>query len=250
MASFMKLREILASRLMALGERLSDDTLAQPVRQSPPEPEQTAVREPQQDDAIKRLLEDCARAFVPAGRHVRANVMSFTERGTRRRVNQATAFNMENDPDRNLEIDATAAASGKAVSERRAAIGDLVLLQITAVPSWGLRPDEQALVRATLKSILSVPVFDPNHVNGPLLCTLQVDSDLTMEEAGFNRPEAAELLQQYADRLSLLMIGVNVRVTVATPQRTTAIPNARVHHATQIEPGVYVANTSTSIFQI
>jgi hypothetical protein len=201
------------------------------------------------DAAIKKLLETCARAFVSAPRHVRSNVMTFTEGGTRRQVNKSTAYNMETDPDCDLVIDATAAASGKAVSERRAAIADLVLLQITDAPSWGLRPDEQARVRPTLKSILSVPVFNPNDVSGPLLGTLQVDSDLTVEEAGFNRPEAAELLQQYADRLSLLMIGVNVRVAVTRPQRSTP-SQSRVQNATQLEPGVYIANSSTSIFEI
>ncbi len=110
--------------------------------------------------------------------------MTFSPDGTRRRVHAATAYNMEYDPDRDLEVGATAAASGKAVTERRAAVADLVLLQITAVPAWGMQAAEQARVRPTLKSILSVPIFNPEDIDGPLLGTLQVDSDLTVEEAG------------------------------------------------------------------
>ena len=219
----------------------------------PPAPPAAAAPAPLgviDDSAIKELLEVCAKAFVPRGHHVRANVMTFNADGTRRHVNASTAFNMADDPDRDLEIDAAAAASGKPVTDRRAAVADLVLLQITAAPTWGLRAQEQARVRPTLKSILSVPVFNPNNVNGPLLGTLQVDSDLTVEEAGFNKPEAAELLQQFADVLSMLMIGVKVQLTDGNHAFTGTAPKSRVQNATQVEPGLYVANRSTSIFQL
>ena len=241
----MKLRSSLGNLLIDLGKRLAPPPAAvEPARSEATPPARG------QDAAIKKLIETCARAFVPPGRHIRSNVMTFNAAGTRRHVNSATAFNMETDPDRDLEIDANAAASGRAVTERRAAVADLVLLQITAQPPWGLRVDEQARVRATLKSILSVPIFNPDDVDGPLLGTLQVDSDLTMEEAGFIRPESAELLQQFADVLSLLMIGVNVQLTAATAELPAPAPKTRVQNATQVESGVYVANSTTSIFQL
>jgi hypothetical protein len=237
----MKLRELLGKVWIGMPE---------PVPALTPVAVPTAAVDIVHHDAIKGLLEMCAKAFVPRGMHVRANVMTFSADGTRRQVNAATAFNMENDPDRHLEIDATAAASGKAVTDRRAAVADLVLLQITAAPTWGLRAHEQARVRPTLKSILSVPVFNPRNVDGPLLGTLQVDTDLTLEEAGFNKPEAARLLQQFADVLSMLMIGVDVRLATQRKQSTRQAPNSRVNNATQVEPGLYVANGSTSIFQL
>ena len=244
----MKLRERIGYLLIGIGKALL-----------PPEPprapvpvEVEAPRPPlnPHDASIRKLLETCARAFVPPGRHVRANVMTFNAEGTRRQVNSATAFNMESDPDRDLEIGAKAAASGRAVTERRAAVADLVLLQITAEPKWRLSKEEQALVRPMLKSILSVPVFNPNDVDGRLLATLQVDSDLTMEEAGFIRPESAELLQQFADVLSLLMLGVDVRFTDSHQEMAPPTPQSRVQNARQIEPGVYIANSTTSIFQL
>ena len=177
-------------------------------------------------------------------------MMTFSPDGERRQVHAATAYNMENDPDRTLEIGATAAASGKAVTERRAAVADLGLLRITATPAWGLQADEQAQVRPTLMSILTVPIFNPEDIDGPLLGSLQVDSDLTVEEAGFTKPESAELLQQFADVLSLLLIGVQVRVQDVKTETVKTTPKSRVQNASQVEPGLYVANRSTSIFQL
>lgn len=254
MAAFMKLRGRLAAFFLTLGS-----TLAREASPASPSARGTARDQPMmgravwletsQEIAVRQLLETCARSFI-RDKHVRANMMTFSPDGTRRRVHTSTAFNMANDPDQGLQIGATAAASGKAVAERRAAVADLVLLQITAAPAWGLRASEQALVRPTLKSILSVPIFNPEDVDGPLLGSLQVDSDLTVEEAGFTKPEAAELLQQFADVLSLLLIGVHVRVADMKAEPTRPTPKSRVQNATQLEPGLYVANSSTSIFQV
>jgi hypothetical protein len=246
----MGLRRWLAALLASVASSIDPvEAAANPdtVAETSPANSQDAGQEP----AIRRLLEMCARAFVPGGRHVRANIMTFTADGLRRRVNRATAFNMAEDPDADLEIAATAGASGKAVRFRRAAIADLTLLQITSVPPWGLSADEQAHVRPKLRSILSVPIFHPVDVNH-VLGTLQVDSDLTVEEAGFNQPEAAELMQQFADVLSLIMIGIPVKLGAATfPSATpTLLSHSRVQNATQVEAGIYVANSSTSIFLI
>jgi hypothetical protein len=225
-------------------------TTAGPTPTTAPETSAPSGPDVGQAAAIRQLLESCARAFVPGGRHVRANIMTFTKDGLRRKVNRATAFNMADDPDDGLEIDAAAGASGKAVTYRRAAVADLTLLQITSVPPWGLSAEEQAHVRPRLKSILSVPIFHPVDVNSRLLGTLQVDSDLTVEQAGFNKPEAAELMQQFADVLSLIMIGIPVQLGEASIPASSQISHSRVQNATQVEAGIYVANSSTSIFLI
>jgi hypothetical protein len=222
----------------------------EPTPTTAPEASQAGSPDIVQETAISQLLETCARAFVPDGRHVRANVMTFTADGRRRTVQRATAFNMAGDSDADLEMGATAGASGKAVLYRRAAVADLTLLQITSVPPWGLSADEQAHVRPKLKSILSVPIFHPVNANGPLLGTLQVDSDLTVEQAGFNKPEAAELMQQFADVLSLMMMGIPVQLGDAAVTSASPMSHSRVQNATQVEPGMYVANSSTSIFLI
>jgi hypothetical protein len=248
----MKLRRQLATLLAVLGEAIGGRP---PQPNTPPNlhdrPMDRAVwLESRQEIAIRELLENCARSLVPPDRHVRANIMTFSPDKARRRVHAATAYNMANDPDLELEIAATAAASGKAVSERRAAVADLGLLRITATPAWGLKADEQVRVRSTLMSVLSVPIFNPEDIDGPLLGSLQVDSDLTVEDAGFTKPESAELLQQFADVLSLLLIGVHVRVADVKSASSKVAPKSRVQNASQVEPGLYVANRSTSIFQL
>ena len=249
----MKLRRQLAAFFGFLGEALGGAPLpAHPQAEPHVEPamERAVWLESKQEIAIRELLETCARSFVPRDKHVRANMMTFVADRTRRQVHAATAYNMENDPDRDLEVGATSAASGKAVTERRAAVADLGLLRITATPPWGMKTDEQMRVRPTLMSILSVPIFNPEDIDGPLLGSLQVDSDLTVEEAGFTKPESAELLQQFADLLSLLLIGVHVRVADVKTKAPRAAPKSRVQNASQVEPGLYVANRSTSIFQL
>ena len=246
----MKLRQQLATFFAILGEAIGGRP---PAPNAPPEPhvppamDRAVWLESRQEVAIRELLENCARSFV-RDRHVRANMMTFSPDRARRRVHAATAYNMDSDPDRDLEIAATAAASGKAVTERRAAVADLGLLQITAAPAWGLHVEEQAKVRPTLMSILSVPIFNPEDIGGPLLGSLQVDTDLTVEEAGFTKPESAELLQQFADVLSLLLIGVHVRVGDVKTETLKAMPKSRVQDASQMEPGLYVANRSTRYF--
>ena len=250
---FMKLRRQIATFLAFLGEAIGGrpSTSAPSVEPNvPPAMERAVWLESKHEIAIRELLENCARSLVPRNKHVRANMMTFTPDRTRRKVHAATAYNMAQDPDRDLEIGATAAASGKAVTARRAAVADLGLLQITNAPAWGLLAEEQARVRPTLKSILAVPIFNPEDIDGPLLGSLQVDSDLTVEEAGFTRPESAELLQQFADLLSLLLVGVHVRVGGVKVETVKLTPKSRVQNAQQVEPGLYVANRSTSIFQL
>ncbi|HEY0284242.1 MAG TPA: hypothetical protein VGC23_02560 [Vicinamibacterales bacterium] len=250
----MKLRRQLATFFASLAEAIGGGEVPPDAPADPPAPPVAMVRavslEGRQQLAIRELLESCARSFVPREKHVRANIMTFSPDGERRQVHAATAYNMENDPDSTLEIGAKAAASGKAVTERRAAVADLGLLRISASPPWGLQADEQARVRPTLMSILTVPIFNPEDVDGPLLGSLQVDSDLTVEEAGFTKPESAELLQQFADVLALLLVGVEVRVQDVKTETVKATPKSRVQNASQVEPGLYVANRSTSIFQL
>jgi hypothetical protein len=243
----MALRRRLAALLVSAANSISP-AAAGPEGNPNPDGDAAGPADVLQQAAIRQLLETCARAFVSDGRHVRANVMTFTADGSRRTVNRATAFNMTGDADVNLEMGATAGASGKAVLHRRAAVADLTLLQITNVPPWGLSADEQAHVRPKLRSILSVPIFHPVNANGPLLGTLQVDSDLTVEQAGFNKPEAAELMQQYADVLSLMMMGIPVQLGEAEVTAESPMSHSRVQNATQVEPGMYIANSSTSIF--
>ncbi len=112
---------------------------------------------------------------------------------------------MENDSDADLEIDATSGASGQAVINRRPAFGDLSLQLQPGGPEWGLRNHEKARVRQSLRSILSVPVFNPADPEGKLLATLQIDSDLPLAEIGFDQEHTWGKAERFADVVSLLL---------------------------------------------
>jgi hypothetical protein len=155
--------------------------------------------------AIRRVLETCAVAFGHPGRHVRANIMLVIPGGKRRRVDRETAFNMKDDPDSDLEIDATAGVSGEAFAQRKPAYGDLALGLNPAGPSWGLHASEKVRVRQTLCSILSVPVFNPDAPNDELVATLQVDSDLPLDQMRFDDPAQQQLAERFADVAALML---------------------------------------------
>jgi hypothetical protein len=155
------------------------------------------------EECIRRLLNACGHSFGYPGKHVRANIMKFSPDGHRRRVDHSTAFNMDADADRDFEIDAHAGVSGQAALHRRPAFGDILMPLQPGGPDWGLLDAEKAKVRPSLKSILSVPVFDPADPSGRLLATLQVDSDLSLEEVGFDEQEKWEMAQRFADVVSL-----------------------------------------------
>jgi hypothetical protein len=154
---------------------------------------------------VKRLLEACGHSFGHPGTHVRVNLMKYSADRQRRKVDAATAFNMAGDPDVDLEIDATAGVSGQTHVNRRPTIGDIALPQQLGGPGWGLREAENARVRQGLNSILSVPVFNSVDPDGPLLATLQIDSDAPLDESGLNSEESRELAQRFADVVSLLL---------------------------------------------
>ena len=157
------------------------------------------------EDCLKRLLQACGHSFGYPDRYVRVNIMQFSADRHRRKVHSSTAFNMEGDPDSDLEIDAPSGASGQAVVNRRPAFGDLSLQLQPGGPEWGLRDHEKARVRQSLRSILSVPVFNPSDPAGELLATLQIDSDLPLAEIGFDQEQAWRKAERFADVVSLLL---------------------------------------------
>lgn len=112
---------------------------------------------------------------------------------------------MDGDPDCDLDIAATAGVSGEAYNYRRPAYGDLTIVLAQGAPTWGLLPSEAARVRSDLQSILSVPIFDPDDVDGRLLGTLQVDSRLTIMEMGYDDSSRIAVAERFADVIALLL---------------------------------------------
>jgi len=153
---------------------------------------------------IKRLLAGLSDCYPSPNR---TNVMLTKKEGNRlrRRVDKATAHNMDEDPDNELEMDAFAGVSGKAMREKAYVWGDLTIAESPGAPSWGLRPDEQRRVRPGLKSIVSVPLIDCDAPGDEPLGTLQIDSDLTIEEFLPDRAAGGKIAFRFADVVALLL---------------------------------------------
>lgn len=102
------------------------------------------------EQCAKRLLHACGHSFGHPTNHVRVNIMKFSADAKRRKVEAATAFNMEKDPDLDLEIDAMAGVSGQAALIRRPAFSDI---------SMPLQPGPGGVSSATTspRSVTSTP---------------------------------------------------------------------------------------------
>jgi hypothetical protein len=148
--------------------------------------------------AIKKLLWMLAAQFGFPEKHVRTNVTLCSKDKTRRYVDKGTACNMDGDTDGDLSMAMTTGVSGLAVTSRAPA-----LVELTEDEYWGLTAEEDAKVRKTLKTILSVPIFHGEDGQVPeLLGTLQVDSDLTKEELGLDEG-SIKIVERYADVCAL-----------------------------------------------
>lgn len=159
--------------------------------------------------SVRKMVEMAAEnAGDRKKHHLRANVMLPTEDRRHRKVDALTAFNMGDDGDCDLEVPLVSGVSGAAWQKRAGKIGDLTQVTLANGPDWGLSPAQQKKVRQGLKSILSVPIPDPTSVDGEPLGTLQVDSDSTVDELGWNG-ETVDRVQRIADVIALHM-GLNV----------------------------------------
>ena len=102
------------------------------------------------EQCMKRLLDACGHSFGYPTNHVRVNIMKFSADGKRRKVEAATAFNMDKDPDCDLEIGVTAGVSGQADLNRRPAFGDISMPLQPGGPDWGLMtPRKRRSVRVS-----------------------------------------------------------------------------------------------------
>jgi NTE family protein len=93
-------------------------------------------------------------------------------------------FNMNRDTDDRMIFGLDAGAVGRCWQTHSPVVADLVAAKNVFDSEWKLSKYQQALIRPTLKCLLSVPVFDPREfdknrvaVENPLLGVLTFDSD-------------------------------------------------------------------------
>ncbi|MGH7987165.1 MAG: patatin-like phospholipase family protein, partial [Candidatus Binataceae bacterium] len=113
--------------------------------------------------------------------HLRVNIALET---TRTRLRIAYSFNMDNDADDRLEFDAGGGACGLCWKIHDLVICDLEDAKKTFATNWKMNKYQQAAVRQSLRSLLSVPIFDRKKYDGnrpdienPLVAVLSFDSD-------------------------------------------------------------------------
>jgi NTE family protein len=156
-------------------------------------------------DRVRELLEAIARdvGSLSHARGLRCAVMLPTGRDTRIVVYH---FNMDRDPDIDLEIPTTAGCTGASWKERGPAFGNLDDAR-SAPEKWGLTRAQQNKVPIKQKSSVSVPIFDLRRglLSGTgileldLLGTLSLDSTTTLADTGWLTPEGAD--PEFIDKL-------------------------------------------------
>jgi NTE family protein len=158
---------------------------------------------PRNPRVLALMLKEAAELFIQEARldsHLRANLALLSSRDTLRIV---AGYNMEDDADDRLEFELDVSACGECWTQHDIVVFDVGIYLRTKAAIPGLSKYQQALVRPTLSTILSVPVFDPGRflpsredVFNPLIGILNFDSDSAtvgefMEAASAARAAAA-----------------------------------------------------------
>jgi predicted acylesterase/phospholipase RssA/FMN phosphatase YigB (HAD superfamily) len=140
-----------------------------------------------QEQMAPFLFEAYEKLMLQVGKrvHLRLNVMDKNSLG---RLSIRYKFNMDFDADDRMELSLEAGGAGQCYTGRNTIIVDLLRAK-REYPSFQMSKYEQALVRPSLRSLLSVPIFDPQSrgslENRKVIGVLNIDSDdLNAEEIG------------------------------------------------------------------
>jgi NTE family protein len=139
---------------------------------------------PRNPRVLSMLLNEAIDIFIKESglnSKLRANLTFLTTRNTLRIV---AGVNMQNDADDRLELELNASASGECWDKHKIVILDIGAFLKQKQPIPGVTKYQQALVRPTLSTIISIPIFDPRHFladrdakSNPLIGILNFDSD-------------------------------------------------------------------------
>ena len=143
-------------------------------------------------------------------RELRCHIMLPTGYGKRIVVYQ---HGMEQDPDRDLELEMDAGCSGKAFSTRKPSFADLDAAK-TDFRTWKMTQEQQNRIPDERRSMLSVPMFDLSRSAKkrrveelPVIGTFAVDTTTALGDTGWlsGQSLAVPVAQRWADILSKLI---------------------------------------------
>lgn len=162
---------------------------------------------PEDMETVLRCIHSSMQAALERGNiHLRVNVMMPRSRN---RLRVMYTCNMDDDTDDRLELPQDGGASGLCWRTHDFVLCDLLEAKKTFGPTWCMTKYQQALVRRSLRSLLSVPIFDhtrfdssKSEVDNPLLGVLNFDSDEDLIKE-FGRPKIQQTAATAAKLLSM-----------------------------------------------
>ena len=105
--------------------------------------------------------------------------------------------NMEDGPDKEIELEKWQGCTGTAWGERKPVVADLSLPEQEGGPKWRLT-EEQKRLTEKLKAVLSIPIHHPTHSN-QIISILSFDSE---------EPVADFFFQEYVQELAAVYAGI------------------------------------------
>ncbi|MQY67925.1 MAG: hypothetical protein GH150_00875 [Hadesarchaea archaeon] len=129
--------------------------------------------------------------------HFRANVMLYNPKTKKSEIKYA--INMDGHKDRYFQLDVNKGCTGHAFQHKKPYWVDL-----TKVTHQDYLVDPTK-VWEKMKSILSVPIFDPENPQKKPLGTLNVDADLKLKLSKLNKEKVYLIVNTYSDWIGKLL---------------------------------------------
>lgn len=106
-------------------------------------------------------------------------------------------YGMDSTRDLDIQLEKNQGCAGQAWGCGDQRCADLRKIEATGRPSWNLTPQQEA-VTDHLGAILSTPIFDPQNPQ-EVVGVLNIDSELSLQKAGFLKEEISEQASEYAN---------------------------------------------------
>lgn len=160
------------------------------------------------DELLHAAAFSILRAASPPIEHIRVNIMMPSEPmpndGARRLIIRYKHGFDFGDQDLHIRVPVGTGCAGRAFLHNSAIAADVTELSRSGSDvNWGLPHDEIIKVRSSLKSIFSVPIIYGNGANSRAI--LNIDSDNTIDEIGFNDESIQKIGFCFAETLRGLL---------------------------------------------